>query len=316
MAVKSPLTAGACICVTYVIWADLRASALHTEAERPQGLSGRMEQDWKDGDLSRGFLPWVDRRLSDGSVRLNKPLKSMAALSLMLAPSGNVVPGLSIGLKRNSSGIWSRMFGAGKLSTKKRASPFIAGKPGVTLDLAVKMALASGRTWSTTKIEGHFGIARAVLDIKAPPAVVWRQLLDQGAYARKVPGCVRSEVLKKSSSWGLGGFTETTYLRQVSRPFPGFRLVAYQENVYEPGKSSMTLSLDENRKSDFDDFHGHWHVKKHPRDASKSRLFFEIAIVAPRWVPNWIITAVARRGILDLTAWVKRYSEKEWSLAN
>jgi hypothetical protein len=38
----------------------------------------------------------------------------------------------------------------------------------------------------------------------------------------------------------------------------------YYDHTYEPKKDSLVWRLDYNKKSDFDDVSGHWHLEDHP----------------------------------------------------
>ena len=44
-------------------------------------------------------------------------------------------------------------------------------------------------------VEGKCGIGRLIMDVSAPTAVIWKQLLDFPTYPTKVPVVVKSEVV-------------------------------------------------------------------------------------------------------------------------
>lgn len=203
--------------------------------------------------------------------------------------------------------------GATATRNRKLLKPFRRGKPqGIVVDKKVERALSKSGVWCDTKVLAlnkgrRMGIGQAVLDVNASPAVIWNQVFDFPSWPKKVPMMVRADVYKRKVVGNLG----RTSVRHVTRVFPGVRLTYHQEYTYEPAKSSISWTLDDRRKNNVNEVQGHWHVEPFSDGSSKTRVFFEVVGVFPRWLPGWLINTLAKHAVKDQTAWLKYYSERE-----
>jgi len=188
----------------------------------------------------------------------------------------------------------------------KKLKPFRRGKPQIVMDKAIERVLSRGGVWCSTKVMDRVGIGQAVFDVEASPAVVWNQVFDFPSWPKKVPMMVRAEVYKRKVEGNLG----RTFVKHVTRVFPGVRLTYHQEYTYEPAKSAISWTLDDRRKNNVHEVQGHWHIMPLADDSSKTRVFFEVAGVFPRWLPMWLINKLAKTAVKDQTAWIKKYSER------
>jgi hypothetical protein len=68
------------------------------------------------------------------------------------------------------------------------------------------------------------------------------------------------------------------------------------------------FSLDYERKSDFDDVSGHWHVE--PLANGASRIFYACDVKMNMHVPAPIMNKITTSSLKRATAWVKKESEK------
>eukprot|EP00746_Dinoflagellata_sp_MGD_P036966 gnl/MRDRNA2_/MRDRNA2_18879_c0_seq1.p1 gnl/MRDRNA2_/MRDRNA2_18879_c0~~gnl/MRDRNA2_/MRDRNA2_18879_c0_seq1.p1 ORF type:complete len:345 (-),score=68.08 gnl/MRDRNA2_/MRDRNA2_18879_c0_seq1:66-1100(-) len=119
-----------------------------------------------------------------------------------------------------------------------------------------------------------------------------------------------SSDLFQSIAPGLGG-KQRILVKFQSAVVPGVKVTAHCELLYEPAKNSVTYQLDRNMKNHFDEVQGHWHVEPHPRDSSKTCVFYEMALTIPGFLPRPLVNHLARTVVKEATAWVKEESEKE-----
>eukprot|EP00746_Dinoflagellata_sp_MGD_P015023 gnl/MRDRNA2_/MRDRNA2_133243_c0_seq1.p1 gnl/MRDRNA2_/MRDRNA2_133243_c0~~gnl/MRDRNA2_/MRDRNA2_133243_c0_seq1.p1 ORF type:complete len:381 (+),score=57.68 gnl/MRDRNA2_/MRDRNA2_133243_c0_seq1:73-1215(+) len=104
---------------------------------------------------------------------------------------------------------------------------------------------------------------------------------------------------------------EKVFVKFQSAVLPGIKLTAHCEIAYESKKNSCTWQLDKDRFSHFDEVQGHWHVIHHPDGPSRSRVFYEMGLTVPRWLPQPVVNQLAKFVVKDATQWVKKESEKE-----
>jgi hypothetical protein len=108
----------------------------------------------------------------------------------------------------------------------------------------------------------------------------------------------------------LGG-NQRIMVKLQSAILPGIKVTAHCDLTYEPAKNSVTYQLDNQKKNHFDEIQGHWHVAQHPRDPSKARVFYEMALTIPGFLPRPVVNHLARTVVKEATAWVKEESERE-----
>jgi hypothetical protein len=188
----------------------------------------------------------------------------------------------------------------------KKLKPFTRGKANsIVVDKSIEKVLAEGNIWQVPKVAGNMGSGRAVMDVKAPPKVVWKQILDFSTYPKKAPKLKSCQVYKKRSE--NFGTIDKLWVKFVSPIAPGFKLTYHIYHTYEPLKKSITWTLDDEKENDFIDVQGHWHVEPH---GVGSRVFYEIKTIVPSWIPGWLKKTLTNKAMTDATSWLKRESEK------
>jgi hypothetical protein len=153
------------------------------------------------------------------------------------------------------------------------------------------------------------GRAIAIQDMCASPESVWSQILDFNSYVGKVPKIKEcknylDEVSRDKKSRRIK-------TKMVVGVLPGYKLVYYIDHTYRAKDKSITWSLDYDRKSDFDDVQGHWHVEEHPtKGPGWSRVFYAADLKLYGGMPKPVMKIVSNLALKEATRWVKRESEK------
>lgn len=189
-----------------------------------------------------------------------------------------------------------------------KLEPFQRGVP-TTIEIGPdeEEILATGQPWVSTRQEGNIGFGKAVIDVDANEDIVWHQLLDFGHYPGKVPKVSECDIYSHRKE----GKKERIKVRFVTPLLPGYKFQYFCDHTYEPQLDSLTWSLDYDRKSDFEDVQGHWHVEPHPGDGEMARVYYEVQLMVPQFLPKIIIDLLTKSAIRDATTWVKKYSEAE-----
>lgn len=188
----------------------------------------------------------------------------------------------------------------------QRLAPFQRGQPSSASNQTVQDILERGEVWQNTHFKDNAVFGQAAMDIEAPPPVVWHQLLDFASYPGKVPSVESCKVYKRKVE---GASKERIFVQFVSSILPGITSTNHVEHVFEPAKDSVAWTLDSTQKNGFKQLQGHWHVAPHPKNPLKSRVFYEIGIVAPVWLPKWLVNKFAVKTVSDATTWIVKESE-------
>lgn len=85
---------------------------------------------------------------------------------------------------------------------------------------------------------------------------------------------------------------------------------SFYDHTYSPAKDSVTWRLDYDKKSDFDDVSGHWHLEDHPTKPDCTRVFYACDIKLKGSVPGPVVNFVSKSALKAATGWVKKESEK------
>mmetsp|Transcript_24846 Transcript_24846/g.28312 ORF Transcript_24846/g.28312 Transcript_24846/m.28312 type:complete len:277 (+) Transcript_24846:45-875(+) len=155
-------------------------------------------------------------------------------------------------------------------------------------------------------VKGGSGGAICVQDIEAPKQAVWNQILRLDEYAKKVPKVIESknyEVKQDDRSC----FTLKT--KQRLGILPGYSYENYYKHTYTPKDDSLTWHLDYNKKSDFYDVAGHWHLEDHPYKTGCTRVYYACDIEVKTHVPRPVLNFISSSALRQATAWVKKESE-------
>ncbi len=179
--------------------------------------------------------------------------------------------------------------------------PYEPIKPTFDLDAEQLERLAKGKLVSMTiEDEESGGTGIGIIDIAAPPAVVWSRIKGFEHYPEWVGPVKKCEVYRQA------GDTTSTFTK-----ISGF-LYKYEyflHNVSWPDQDMLTWTLDYDRYSDFDDCTGAWFVMEHPEKEGWSRAWFSSDLKLRSAIPGFLMKYIKKKGIKDATKWVKEQSE-------
>lgn len=193
-------------------------------------------------------------------------------------------------------------------------TPFERGDPKVKLDKKALTILTSGKPYQTQIQSGTAGRGMVVQDIDAPTDVVWGRILDYDNYANMVPKTVESKNYKviDHKPTKANPLEQTIYTR-MKVGFPMLKLEFFIKHLYFPSENSLTWTLDYDKSSDFNDSCGYWYVVPHPDKPDWTRVYYSVEVALFDWVPKFVVDFMSSKALTDATAWVKKYSELEWS---
>lgn len=171
----------------------------------------------------------------------------------------------------------------------------------ISLDQEQLERLADGKlVRMTIEAEESGGTGIGVIDIAAPPAIVWSKITGFEHYPEWVGPVKFCEVYHQV------GDTTNSHVK-----ISGF-LYKYEYflvNVFWPETGMMTWTLDYSRESDFDDCVGAWFVEPHPDKNGWSRAWFSSDLKLNGPIPGFLMGIIKKKGIKDATRWVKEQSE-------
>lgn len=180
--------------------------------------------------------------------------------------------------------------------------PYEGEPPVPELTADDKAKLAEGKAvLKQSKRGDDGGRGVAVQDVHAPPEVVWSKITDYPRYPDWVDGVYETEVYASDG--------DTIDVRFIIGAMM-VRVEYFVHHVYQPDEGYMTWTLDYSRESDLDDSVGFWRVMPHPDQPGWSRVFYSVEVRLKGWVPGFIESMLAKNGLTQATAWVKRESEK------
>ena len=170
----------------------------------------------------------------------------------------------------------------------------------VPLDEKQQERLADGKLVIMTIEKGDSGgTGIGIIDIAAPPDIVWSRIMGFEHYPEWVGPVKFCEVYHQA------GDTTNSHVK-----ISGF-LYKYEYfliNVFWPQQSMMTWTLDYSRESDFDDCVGAWYVEEHPDQEGWSRAWFSSDLELNGPIPGFLMGFIKKKGIKDATKWVKEQS--------
>jgi len=161
--------------------------------------------------------------------------------------------------------------------------------------------LAEGKiVHMTIKKKDTGGTGIGVVDIAAPPEVVWSRITGFDHYAEWIGPVKFCNVYAQSG--------DTTWTHTKIKGFL-YKYEYYLVNIFYPEDSLLLWTLDYDRKSDFDDCVGAWYVEPHPDRESWSRAWFSSDLDLNSPIPGFLMKSIKKKGIKDAVSWVKKESE-------
>lgn len=136
----------------------------------------------------------------------------------------------------------------------------------------------------------------SVQDVRAPPNIVWKVLLDFQNYPKFIGGITNCAEYAKRRTMTGGKVICARYTLSVG---PLYKLHYNLEHHFEPLQHSMTWHLDHTRTSDVFDSVGYWHVEAKPWG---SRVYYTNDSLLPSWIPAAVRKSFTKVAMKSATA--------------
>ena len=153
----------------------------------------------------------------------------------------------------------------------------------------------------TIETEDTGGRGIAILDIEAPPPVVWSRIRGFENYPEWVGPVKEAEIYRTEGN--------VTFTRTRISGFL-YKYEYFLVNTWWPDHDMLTWVMDYERYSDFDDCVGAWYVEAHPDKEGWSRAWFSSDLKLRAKIPGFLMNFIKKQGLKDATSWVKEQSEK------
>jgi ribosome-associated toxin RatA of RatAB toxin-antitoxin module len=183
-----------------------------------------------------------------------------------------------------------------------KVKPYTVPPKSFPLTEAEKADLAGGKAIRKTLRGDSGGRGLAVIDIAAPPDVVWSCIVDYPRYPVMVDNVKEVEVYERQKDHIKARFVLSG---------AGMSIEYFVDHIYRPKAGYLTWTLDYTRSSDLDDSVGFWRVSAHPDKEGHTRLYYSIDLRVGWWVPGFVENMLAKDGLTKSTEWVKREAEKK-----
>ena len=197
-----------------------------------------------------------------------------------------------------------RHFHRGKLP------PYEIGPPSILLSHGDEQRLLAGEALMQAIVQED-GVARRLImvkDVRAPPSVITRKILDIDAYPAMVKGVDRTATYSMSEDASTGLRTiKTRY--DISALHVKFTY--YLEHIYSPADRCMTFRLDYDRRSDLDDTVGYWYVQ--PRGPEECRVYYSCVTQLRGWVPGPVYSLITKAALKQTTSWLDVEAVRAWA---
>mmetsp|Transcript_3791 Transcript_3791/g.5642 ORF Transcript_3791/g.5642 Transcript_3791/m.5642 type:complete len:248 (+) Transcript_3791:148-891(+) len=155
--------------------------------------------------------------------------------------------------------------------------------------------------------ESAGGRAICVQDVNAPKSAVWNQILNFDSYVGKVN---KLKECKKYFAQRNKDGSSTIKVKMLIGVLPGYKYEYYCDHTFRPECNSLVWSLDYDKRSDFDDVAGHWHLEDNPNKPGTTRVFYACDIKFFGAVPAPVMNILSKQALKQATSWVKRESEE------
>lgn len=182
-----------------------------------------------------------------------------------------------------------------------KVKPFRVPPSEFSLTDAERADLAAGKAVRKTLRGEGGGRGLAVIDVAAPPEVVWARIIDYPNYPKMVDNVAETEVYARE-----GDHLKVRFVLKGA----GVSVEYFVDHVYRPKEGYLTWTLDYSKSSDLDDSVGFWRVAPHPERPGHSRVYYSIELRVGWWLPGFIENMLAKDGLVKSTEWVKREAEK------
>ncbi|MDP2308704.1 MAG: SRPBCC family protein [Pseudomonadota bacterium] len=180
-------------------------------------------------------------------------------------------------------------------------APAYKGAPAavpLAADEAAK--LAAGELVLKQVKSGNGGRGVVFMDIAAAPQTIWSRITNYGMYPTWVDNVAACEVYRKDGA--------TIFTRFVLDPM-GMNVEYFIKHTYNPTAGWLTWTLDYSRLSDLDESIGYWRVTPLTTEPPRTRLEYSVDVRFKGWVPGFAQDMIAKHGLTNAVAWVKKQSE-------
>lgn len=156
------------------------------------------------------------------------------------------------------------------------------------------------------ELAGSRGSGLFVVDVRAPPAVVFSCLQSFESYPGMIPSIRRAEV-RARVRLGKGAFSARAHYK-VSRFSLGFSVV----HSVDEEAGTVDFNLDEAcAKMVLQEAHGSWRVEPSPGGGrNETRVWLRIRLRASKLLPRWLLDYAAERALGRATSWLKPFMER------
>ena len=144
----------------------------------------------------------------------------------------------------------------------------------------------------------------AVMDVNAPPKYVWKKIGDYSSYPDWVENLEECEIYRKDG--------RNVYVR-MEASMMGVSAEWFIHHIYNVPEGYVTWTLDYDRKSDLDDSVGYWRVTELSSDPPLTRVEYSVELRVATWLPGSLEDALANKGLVIATSWVKKQAEAEYN---
>lgn len=180
------------------------------------------------------------------------------------------------------------------------APAYKGAPPPVSLAADDVAKLAAGEMVLKQVKSGNGGHGVVFLDIAATPETVWSRITNYGMYPTWVDNVAACEVYRKEGA--------NIYARFVLDPM-GMNVEYFIKHTYNPAAGWLTWSLDYSRLSDLDESIGYWRVTSLTTQPARTRVEYSVDVRFKGWVPGFAQDMIAKQGLTNAVAWVKKRSE-------
>lgn len=182
------------------------------------------------------------------------------------------------------------------------------GKPlpmKLTQDQITK--LNKGEAVAYNERNGKSGRGVVIQDVNATTTICMGKIRDLPNYPKMVPHVKKVDIYENVKFFNGSSKVAAKFdIGLMGMGFGYFLLL-----THEPKYNTLTWTLDYKKNSDFDDNVGHWQVMPHPSKNGWTRILYSTKIKLFPWIPEFIISFLTGKALLESTGWVKRESELE-----
>ncbi|MAA79949.1 MAG: hypothetical protein CL916_11900 [Deltaproteobacteria bacterium] len=172
------------------------------------------------------------------------------------------------------------------------------GKPTKTVLTDKEISrIKSGEAILKQVEQGDGGRGIAVMDVDASQEKVWNIITDYKKYPTYIPE------LKTTENYNVT--PDNVYTKFILSSMMMTVEYYVKHNLFKD-EGYITWTLDYTKESDLNDSTGCWFLYPSPDNPGQTRVEYTIDVRISGWVPKFVQTILADRGLEDATKWVKK----------